>query len=250
MKKKINNSYRGGKGAMGVHQYIISKMPKHETYIETHLGSGKILLKKKLANSSIGIDLDASAISNFKEYSVGKFDDARSIELKNIDAFKFLIDYDFKGNELVYLDPPYPFETRIHKKDIYKHEYTNEQHEELVKLLANRVGLDCFVMISSYSNRLYDRVLLGSKFKKWYKFTFNAMTRKGVREEALYCNFNPDEHIKHDYSYIGKDYRDRERIKRKGERWIKNLDELGADERNYILSKILNTFSKEVTGHF
>ena len=48
--------------------------------------------------------------------------------------------------------------------------------------------------------------------------------------------------MKHDYSY--------KRIKRKSNRWIKNLDELGADERNYILGNILDKFSKEVAGHF
>ena len=235
---------------MGVHQFIISKMPKHKTYIETHLGSGRVLLKKKLADSSIGIDIDGQVISNFKRYSIDKLDDRSFVTLKNCDAFKFLVNYSFKGDELVYLDPPYPFETRFSKEDIYRYEYTDEQHRDLVGLLANRVGLDCFVMISSYGNKLYDEVLLESKFTRWYKFTFNAMTRKGLREEALYCNFNPDEHIKHDYSYIGKDYRDRERIKRKSDRWVKNLKELDFDERNYILSNIFEEFISEVSGHF
>jgi DNA adenine methylase len=40
-------TYNGGKGASGVHQQIINKMPKHRVYIETHLGSGNILRKKK-----------------------------------------------------------------------------------------------------------------------------------------------------------------------------------------------------------
>jgi len=234
----MTKSYRGGKGAMGVHQYIISKMPKHKVYIETHLGSGRILLKKKLANSSIAIDIDAKVIEDFKRYSINKFDDT-NIKLLNTDALKFLIDYNFTGEELVYLDPPYPFEVRKSQVKMYEYEYSIQQHQELLHLLVNRVGLDCFIMISSYSNELYDNMLLESKYGNWYKFTFNAMTRSGIREEALYCNFNPDEHIKHDYSYIGKDYRDRERIKRKAKRWIKNLKALDLDERNYILSLIV-----------
>lgn len=39
--------YNGGKGASGVHQQIINKMPKHSTYIETHLGGGKYTYKEK-----------------------------------------------------------------------------------------------------------------------------------------------------------------------------------------------------------
>jgi site-specific DNA-adenine methylase len=243
----MTKSYQGGKGSMGVHQYIISKMPKHKVYIETHLGSGRILLQKKLAISSIAIDIDAKVIENFKRYSIDGLDD-NNINLLNTDAFKFLTDYNFTGEELVYLDPTYPFDVRKSQVKMYEYEYSTQQHKELLHLLVNHVGLNCFVMISSYSNELYDNMLLENKYSNWCKFTFNAMTRSGIREEALYCNFNPDEHIKHDYSYIGKDYRERERIKRKGERWVKNLKALDVDERNYILALMIEEF--DIAGHF
>ena len=44
----MTKSYQGGKGAMGVSEQIINRMPKHRVYIETHLGGGRVLLKKKI----------------------------------------------------------------------------------------------------------------------------------------------------------------------------------------------------------
>jgi hypothetical protein len=123
-------------------------------------------------------------------------------------------------------------------------EYTKEDHIELLNYLNS---LDCFVMISGYQSELYKNLL---KKEKWYLFTFNSMSRSGVREEALWCNFNPDDYIKHDYSYTGDNFRERERIKRKSERWIKNLAKLPNDERNFLLSSITDNFGLELSNHF
>lgn len=233
-----NTSYRGGKGSMGVHQQIINRMPKHTTYIETHLGGGTILKRKKPSSSSIAIEIDSDVLTAFsKEYST------MTVEYVNDDCVNFLKEYSFRGDELVYSDPPYPMDTRKSKGKIYKNEYTNDDHIELLNTLDN---LECFVMISSYDNELYNELLCNSK---WYKFQFEANTRNGMRTETLWCNFNPDEYIKHDYSYIGFSYRERERIKRKSERWLSNLSKLDFDERNYILSNILKSFDDEIKGH-
>ncbi|MBS0352463.1 MAG: DNA adenine methylase, partial [Proteobacteria bacterium] len=47
-------SYPGGKGKC--YQRLINLMPPHETYIETHLGSGAVLRNKRPAKTTIGID--------------------------------------------------------------------------------------------------------------------------------------------------------------------------------------------------
>lgn len=39
-------SYLGSKAASGVYQKIIAEMPPHDTYIETHLGGGAVMLRK------------------------------------------------------------------------------------------------------------------------------------------------------------------------------------------------------------
>lgn len=216
-------------------------MPKHSTYIETHLGGGNILVKKKPAESTIAIEIDTAVLKNFKEYHTDICDDA--ISFKNDDCLNILKNHLFTKDTLVYADPPYVFETRKNQNDLYNFEYTTEDHIQLLKTLNN---LDCFVMISGYESKLYQSLL---KEEKWRLFTFNSMTRKGVRIEALWCNFNPDDYMKHDYSYIGSDFRDRERIKRKAERWMNNLDKLPPDERNFLLSNITDKFGLELSNH-
>lgn len=54
-------SYLGSKAASGVYQKIIAEMPPHDTYIETHLGSGAVMFHKPLAARTIGIDVDENA---------------------------------------------------------------------------------------------------------------------------------------------------------------------------------------------
>jgi len=247
--------YKGGKGASGVHQQIINKMPKHKVYIETHLGGGNILLRKKPAECTIAIEIDTAVIKKFKRYSIVKNTDSTNIppcstckydgeiSFVNEDCIKFLQSYNFTGDELIYVDPPYMFDTRKNKSKLYKYEYDTKDHIKLLEVLNS---IKCFIMISGYQSDLYSEML---KKDKWHLFTFNAMTRAGVRTECLWCNFNPDDYIKHDYSYIGSNFRERERIKRKSNRWINNLNKLPQDERNFILSSIAKNFRLEVCYH-
>lgn len=247
-------TYNGGKGASGVHQQIINKMPKHRVYIETHLGSGNILRRKKPSECTIAIEVDTAVLENFKEYFIAEDNDTASMAcglVKDSEAIsfingrceEFLQGYSFKGDEVVYADPPYVFDTRRNKRDLYKHEYDDNDHIKLISILES---LPCFVMLSGYESKLYKKHL---DLNKWHLFTFNAMTRKGVRVEALWCNFNPDDYFKHDYQYMGENYRERERIQRKAARWVKNLEKLPVDEKNFILSNISESFGLELINH-
>lgn len=47
-------SYLGSKAASGVYQKIIAEMPPHDTYIETHLGGGAVMLRKPPARHNWG----------------------------------------------------------------------------------------------------------------------------------------------------------------------------------------------------
>lgn len=57
--------YLGSKAASGAYQKIISLMPVHDTYIETHLGGGAIMLRKPAAALNIGFDIDEITIEAF-----------------------------------------------------------------------------------------------------------------------------------------------------------------------------------------
>lgn len=55
-------------------------------------------------------------------------------------------------NTLFYLDPPYVADTRVSKRN-YQHEMSDEDHQELLDLLAQIKGR---FILSGYMNRLYD----------------------------------------------------------------------------------------------
>lgn len=216
----------GSKAASGAYQAIIAHMPAHDIYIETHLGSGAIMRRKPAACENFGIDLDIKALRKFRSTF-----ECNNISLISSDAVLFLRDFDFSaGRVFVYADPPYLLETRTSNKR-YEFEYTNEDHKELLDCLKS---LQASVMISGYPSEFYDKELKG-----WRSYEFQVMTRGGVRTEKIWMNYGPD--TVYWSKYAGKNYTDRQRIKRKAERWAKKFHSLPLAERYAILSVMLNS---------
>lgn len=212
-------NYPGGKG--GIYQKIINQIPPHEVYIETHLGGGAVLRNKKPAAKNIGLDIDPHVISMWKEESLN------NIEVKLCDALTFLQKFKFTGKEFVYCDPPYLRETRRKKQKLYRYEYTDRQHVELLDVLKK---LPCMVMISGYESNLYSESL-----KKWNTLSFQAKTRQGMATEWLWMNYVPPTQL-HDYRYLGENFRERERIQRKKKRWTEKLSKMPLLERRALLA--------------
>ncbi len=217
-KNSDSSSYFGGKG--GVFRTIINLIPPHDTYIETHLGGGAVMRHKRTASLNIGIDIDPAVTRTFK---------LPGAIVKKDDATRFLKSYEFSGNEFVYCDPPYLLETRKGGKQ-YNFEYTPEQHIELLETLN---GLPCMVMISGYYSDLYASLLGG-----WNSHSFEAQTRQGKAVEWIWFNYPWPKKL-HDYSYLGTNFRDRERIKRKRQRWIERLLLMPVLERNAIVDGLM-----------
>jgi len=216
-------TYPGGKGGAGVYQKLINLIPPHETYIETHLGGGAIIRHKRSAHRQIGIDIDGAVIDMWKKES------RDGIELVCGDAVTFLRQIRFQSDEFVYADPPYVMETRRGGR-VYRYEYTRNQHVELLKCLK---ALPCMVMISGYWSKLYANAL-----KHWRAVSFEAQTRSGqTATEWVWMNY-PDCLELHDYRYLGDSFRERERIKRKKERWINRLKHMPRLERQALLAAL------------
>ena len=190
--------YPGGKGGAGVYQTIINNIPPHDTYIETHLGGGNILERKRPAARSIGIDIDREVIQAWQQLDVD------GLELHCGDAVAWLEGHAFTGREFVYVDPPYVMDSRRGGK-LYRHEYDNADHVRLLDVLA---GLPCAVMVSGYDSPIYD----SSPLATWRTIEFNAMTRGGIAIERLWMNY-PEPAALHDLRYLGSNFRERERIK-------------------------------------
>jgi DNA adenine methylase len=213
-------SYFGSKATSGLCQAIIAMMPPHDVYIETHLGGGAIMKRKPPAVHNVGIDLNRRAVEKFEcDYSV---------ELIHGCAHRFLAQYEFTGRELVYSDPPYLKQTRRSGRR-YRFDYEEQDHVELLTLLKR---LPCHVMLSGYPSELYEELLGG-----WQSVELQVMNQAGVRTEKLWFNFTVDR--VHWARYAGRNFTDRQRIKRKAESWGRRYRALPRRERLAVLSAMM-----------
>lgn len=103
-------------------------------------------------------------------------------QIENKNALE-LIDMYNKNNCLIYADPPYLKETRTNMH--YEHEFaTIEQHKKLLDVLLRHKG---YVILSSYSNKLYDELLVLEN--GWDKQSVRVQTNAGHSStECLYLN--------------------------------------------------------------
>jgi DNA adenine methylase len=223
-------TYPGGKGASGVVQTIINQQPPHDTYIEAFLGGGAVMRAKRPARVNIGIDIDPSTIATFR-------DAGSDAELLCCHATRWLLDKwpTLTGNELIYCDPPYLMETRRNWAKMYRYEMDDNAHAFLLQTIAL---LPCMVQISGYESRMY-----AAHLKGWRLVKFQASTRHGMRTECLWMNY-PEPTILHDFRYLGSDYRERERIKRKAHRWVSRLDSLPRLEKLAICAELTSSIAE------
>ena len=210
----------GSKATSGLCQPLIALMPPHDIYIETHLGGGAIMQRKPPALYNIGIDLNARELAAFEcDYPVERVHGC---------AHRYLADFDYQGSELVYCDPPYLQRTRTSERR-YRYDYSESDHIELLTLLKS---LPCQVILSGYPSTLYDDLLDG-----WRTLELQVMNQAGVRTEKLWFNFTPDR--VHWASYAGKNFTDRQRVKRKAANWGKRYEALPRAERVAVLAAMM-----------
>jgi len=109
-----------------------------------------------------------------------KHDQKNIVQIENKNVHELIPKYD-RENVLMYLDPPYVLETRKNKK-YYKHEFSNDDHENLLKLI---ICSKAKIIISGYNNDLYSKYL-----NNWH-FDFiktNDMVGNKKRE-CIWFNF-------------------------------------------------------------
>lgn len=243
-------SYPGGKNGAGVYQKIINLMPPHDRYFEPFLGGGAVLRLKRPARENVACDLVASQVSavsaELARSGVPAGDIIISGERRRSPdpamedfsaryrlfrgcAIALLETSAFRARDLVYCDPPYLMETRKGRK-LYEYELSDLDHRRLLRVIRK---LPCMVMISGYWSSLYANMLDG-----WNSISFEAMTRGGhTATEWLWFNF-PSPVALHDYRYLGANFRERERIKRRKLRWTARLQRMPILEKQSLLSAI------------
>ncbi|QAZ41236.1 SAM-dependent methyltransferase [Methylibium sp. Pch-M] len=219
--------YPGGKGGAGVAQTIINQIPPHRVYIEPFVGGGAVFRAKAPAASSLLADRDPAVAEHWRRWSTSTIVGG-GVEVLEGCALELLSSYPWCGDEFVYLDPPYHPDSRA-CATIYRCEMGDAGHRELLTLLER---LPVRWALSGYRCALYDDA---AGLHGWRRIDFNAMTRGGVRVESLWMNY-PAPATLAEYTYAGSNFRERQRIGRKVERWLAKLDAMDPIERNALLS--------------
>lgn len=230
-------TYIGGKGGSGVYQKIINQIPPHTTYVEPFLGMGAVMRAKRPADINIGVDADVTVLDEWDRQICDRQINIPHLHLVLGCGISYIETYLFdKPNVFVYCDPPYPLSTRGGRA-YYNCEMSDQDH---MRLLAVIKECRCMVAISSYPNEMYEQALAD-----WRSITFTARTRGGRSvTEKLWMNY-PEPNQLHDYRYLGENYRERERIKKKKLRWRARLERMSALERYALLSTIADLYEDE-----
>ncbi len=106
----------------------------------------------------------------------------RKVQIENRPALEVIKRFDY-SDVFQYWDPPYLLGTRTGKQ--YKHEMSDVDHEELLK-----IALKCKakIMISGYESELYNNYL-----KEWEKRYFKSCAEHGgSRQEVVWMNYRQD----------------------------------------------------------
>lgn len=220
-------NYPGNKAIAGYYQSVINLMPPHDVYIEPCLGSGGILRKKKPAHLNVGSDLNETIIH---KWNACKLDKSQYL-FHNEDCRQTFVRWE-KSNSIVlfFIDLPYMQETRRNARKLYKHESTLQLHTDVLKLITRSKQ---YVMMCGYDNALYNGFLKG-----WNKLSVNVSIHGGrSAKEIIWYNFDKPKQIS-EYSFLGNDFTDRQRIKRKVKRWVNKFSALPVLEQNLIYHEL------------
>lgn len=109
----------------------------------------------------------------------------RGVNIENRPAAQCIASHD-TDRTLFYVDPPYLMETRSigSSGHVYRHELTEQQHQELLQQLLGAKGM---VALSGYASELYSDMLTGWRCEtKLARISAGAGT--GIKTECLWLN--------------------------------------------------------------
>ena len=217
----------GSKGASGLSQAIVSAMPAHDLFIESHLGGGAIMKRKP------------PGAAQHRHRPQPPVD--RQLQMR------------LPCRASPWLRPPLPVRLRLPgpragllrpalravdaqgAERRYRFDYTDDDHAELLGILKS---LPCQVMVSGYPSALYDAHLDG-----WRSLEVQVNNQACVVTEKLWFNFEPDR--PHWHTCAGRNFTDRQRIKRNAERWARRYRAMPPGERLAVLAAVMAVEAEE-----
>ncbi len=103
----------------------------------------------------------------------------KEAQIENIDAIELIKRYNHPDT-LIYCDPPYLQSLR--KKNMYAHEFSDDKHIELLKVLKESKSK---IILSGYDNQLYNEMLCD-----WYTDAKTTTAQMGLhRTEKIWMNY-------------------------------------------------------------
>jgi site-specific DNA-adenine methylase len=227
--------YFGGKAASGVPHAIINQIPRHDTFISAFLGHCAILRHKRPAERNIGFEINPDVCAVWQKALAGASLKLAILQRDFLTVEPLDLWLNSPHGTFVYADPPYPLATR-RSRHRYPHELTDDQHEQL---LANLDSMPCMVAISTYDNPLY-----AARLADWRKITFQSTTRGNTpATETLYMNYpEPSPLDLHDPRFVGADFRQREKSKRRIETLERKIARLSPDETARLAERLKTRF--------
>lgn len=245
-----SNAYFGGKSGSGTYQTIINQIPPHRVYVELFGGMLGIYRHKRKAELNILMEKDTDLVQSWEAKFGLQAEYSKNVMFRHLnnksstgswshpgcafELFENFSTYNAFGKEevFIYVDPPYPLETRSSSTK-YKHDLTDQQH---IDLLENLISLrNTKIALSTYPNDLYYDFFRDKN--DWRFIEFESQTRHGKAIEQLWMNY-PEPVELHDYKYLGSDYRERERIGRKLNRWEAKFRDLAPLEQAAMIQRL------------
>ena len=220
----------GTKSTIKTTKQIISMMPTHRVYFEGFGGTGAVMRRKRPALENIIIEKDDRAAAQLAA-TMGP-----GVQVIHGDVFDHARSLLAIPDLVAYFDPPYVMGTRRSSRAIYRHEFTDVDHRRLWSTVTDS-SVRARILISGYAGSLYEGL-----FRLWRQVQFTVMTRGGPAVESVWCNFDPPAEL-HDARFVGRNFTDRQRIKRKAKRWADRIVSMPAAERAAILEHIQRRLS-------
>lgn len=228
------DNYTGSKGGAGVYQKIINHIPWFTDSYEVFAGSA--IISRKM-----------SELDRWHKYYMIEKNEAVRDQLKNICTRNLMLMDFLDGMEFLqkvaekpewyrkcflYLDPPYMKSTRRIDRNIYKYEWNSDDHVEFLDLVTS-IPTEIKIMISHYDCSFYRKTLEG-----WHTKEFNARTRGKTAVEKIWMNYDIQEHDLAVTDFVGENFSERQRIKRKKESYLEKFKTMHRHERQAVLEHI------------
>lgn len=153
------------------------------TIIKSYFGIGDSISNKTGFRTSRKSNTSASGSWRTYTLAMGALvNRLKYVTIEHSDYKTLLRKYDSEET-LFYLDPPYVHSMRS-SKDSYKHEFSNQDHADLLEYIQ---GLKGYVILSGYDSEAYSNL-------PWRKVFLESRTQSGVAIEVLWLCPRTEKH--------------------------------------------------------